>query len=130
MGVFSIKVRIANLQKPARSLAIDALVDTGAVFPMLPAKALRSIGVRPLEKMRFQLANGHTMTREVGEAMFFIDGRRGPSKVIFGQKNDPPILGALALEAMALEVDPLRKRLKPMKLLVYLCRCAGTDCGA
>jgi hypothetical protein len=38
--------------------------------------------------------------------------------VIFAEKDDTPVLGATALEAMGLQVDPVTKELKPVELLM------------
>jgi hypothetical protein len=51
-------------------------------------------------------------------AVFEIDGRRGPSPVIFGQKDDATLLGAVTLEALGLMVDPLKRQLRPLPLLL------------
>jgi predicted aspartyl protease len=38
--------------------------------------------------------------------------------VIFAEEADTPILGATALEAMGLQVDPVTKELEPLELLM------------
>jgi len=38
--------------------------------------------------------------------------------VIFGEKGDATLLGALTLEALGLSLDPIRRELKPMTLVL------------
>lgn len=39
-------------------------------------------------------------------------GRKGEIAVIFGEDKDPAILGVTTLEALGLEVDPIKKYIK------------------
>jgi hypothetical protein len=50
--------------------------------------------------------------------VFEIDGRRGPSPVIFGERDDATLLGAVTLEALGLMVDPLKRQLRPLPMLL------------
>jgi len=45
-------------------------------------------------------------------------GRRGGITVIFGEEKDTAILGVTALEALGLEVDPIKNTLKKAQLLM------------
>ncbi|MBS7629139.1 hypothetical protein KEJ23_04095 [Candidatus Bathyarchaeota archaeon] len=40
------------------------------------------------------------------------------TNVIFGEKEDTPLLGVTTLEELGLEVDPVTKQLKPAALLL------------
>lgn len=40
------------------------------------------------------------------------DGKRATTVVVFGVKKDVEVLGLHALEGLALEVDPITKKLK------------------
>jgi len=53
----------------------------------------------------------------VGVAEVELMGRRGGVTVIFGEDGDPAILGVTALEALGLEVDPIKNTLKEAQLL-------------
>lgn len=116
MGLIYRKVRISNPARLHRAVEIDMLVDSGALYPIVPAALLRQLGLRPLSRERFELADGKRITREVGGAVFEIGGHRpGQCNVIFGRPNDTPVLGALALESMALVVDPATLQLRRME---------------
>ena len=58
------------------------------------------------------------VTREVGTVFFEIDGREGASKVIFGRRGDARVIGAVALEELGLMLDPLTRRLRPLRLML------------
>lgn len=58
------------------------------------------------------------MRRRVGHAVFEIEGREGISKVIFGRPDDASLLGMVTLEMLGLSLDPLKRRLRPLKLMI------------
>lgn len=117
MGFVHVKIRIGNLTSH-RVSTIETLVDSGAYFSMIPSPVLRGLGIRPLKRQRFQLANGKTVRYRVGEAWVSIGRDRAPTPVIFGPARSQPLLGVLTLEALCLMVDPVRKRLRKSRLLL------------
>jgi predicted aspartyl protease len=119
MGFVKVKVAVENVLRPASQREVELLVDRGALYSMIPAAILREISVEPYQKLDFELADGTTVHRDVGEVRFRHDGRRAVSPVIFGEGNDASVLGVVTLEAMGLEVDPVRKQIRPTKLILY-----------
>lgn len=105
-------------RRSRRSAQIEFLVDSGAVYSLAPATALRKLGLRPYRDVTFTLADGTKIKRKVGDAYFEIDGHRGPAPVIFGEKGDEPLLGATTLESLGLVLDPFKRRLLPMRMLL------------
>ena len=93
-------------------------VDSGAVFTIAPAEMLKEIGVRPEEEHTFTLADGEQIIRKVGDAYFEIGGNGGYAKVIFGEEGDSRLLGTMTLEACMLVLDPIRRRLRPLPMLL------------
>ena len=69
---------------------------------------------------QFRLANGERITRDKGVALFRYDDRAGGADVVFGEEGDSVLLGALTLEALGLSLDPLRRELKPLPLLLAI----------
>jgi hypothetical protein len=51
-------------------------------------------------------------------AIFRYGKRVGGSDVIFGEQGDHALLGALTLEALGLSLDPLKRELKPLPLML------------
>jgi len=118
MGLFKVKVRIANPEDITKWKSFELLVDSGAHYSVLSIQDLKDLGIHPVMEERFDVADGRTIRRKVGGGFFEIDGKRGYAPVIFGLKGDIPVLGATALEALCLQVDPIRRRLVPLTLKV------------
>ena len=97
----------------------DLLVDTGALYSIVPGSLLRELGIEPTQRLEFELADGPVIMRDVGEARFFYDGRNAVSNVIFGEQDDAAVLGVVTLEQMGLEVDPVHKQILPTRLILY-----------
>ena len=91
------------------------LVDSGAILSVAPASELRKLGIEPEKTERFSLADGSFVTREVGIARFEVAG----APVIFGEPGDAWLLGALSLESLGLLLDPFKRELRPMRLVLY-----------
>ncbi len=113
VGVFRVKVRIFSLQDESLSREVEMVVDTGANYPVIPRSVAFELGIRTVEQRRFTLANGDTIERDIGWVGLECEGRLAATLVILGQPRDPPLLGALALEALGLDVDPQQNRLRP-----------------
>ena len=118
MGTFTWPLRISSMDGQ-QSLEIEATVDTGAAYTTLPASLLRELGVTPLGKRRFLLADGRRLEMDYGEARAAINGENVTTLVVFGEDNAPALLGAYTLEGLALAVDPVEQRLVPTHLIMY-----------
>ena len=92
------------------------LVDSGALYSVVPTPILRRLGISPDRTETFRLADGTALTRDVGGASFEIAGRHALSPVIFGKRGDHVLLGVVTLEALGLALDPIRRRLRPIEL--------------
>ncbi len=102
------------------SETIDALIDTGATFSMFPAAVLERLRVTPFGQIRARLANGEEEQLDLGQVNAELDGVRRPIFCLFGVPAAPPLIGAHALEAFLLMVDPVDGRLVPKE--AYLMR--------
>jgi len=118
MGLTHIEASIANPAKPQRRVRITLLVDSGAVYSVVPASLLRKLGIKPHSRRTFTLADGTQITRQVGDVVFRLDGRQGASPVIFGGEDDSTLLGGVSLEALGFILDPLKRELRPLPLLL------------
>jgi len=118
MGMTEIRVRIVNLADPRRAADVDMVVDSGAVYSIVPAAVLRRIGVAPRDVQNFGLANGGTVRRAIGDVRYEIDRCAGAAPVIFGRRGHASLLGVVTLEALGLRLDPLRRTLQPLKLMI------------
>ena len=109
MGTFSVDVTVGNPGSTVRE-TVEALVDTGATFSVMPASLLRRLGIAPTRTRRLRLANGQVEERQTGMAFFEVAGMDGEARVIFGPENIY-LLGATTLEDLSFIVDPINKRL-------------------
>ena len=96
-----------------RSLEIEAMVDTGASYTIVPANLLRDLGVEPIDKITLFPADGRSVQYDLGQAMATINDRTIPTLVVFGDDNARALLGAYTLEGLRLAVDPAHGRLIP-----------------
>jgi clan AA aspartic protease len=118
MGITFLKLTITNPAQPRKSEALEFLIDTGAVYSVVPGRVLRRLGIKADRTEEFTLADGSHTKRRIGGAVFEINGRRGPSPVIFGERDDATLLGVVTLEALGLMVDPLKRQLRPLPMLL------------
>lgn len=112
MGVFNWPIRLDSMDSQ-QSLEIEALVDTGASYTVVPTHLLKDLGVSPIDKIGLVLADGQSVEYDIGEARATIDGKSIPTLVVFGKDNAPALLGAYTLEGLRLAVDPTHGRLIP-----------------
>lgn len=118
MGLTVLRVEVGHPAKPARTEEVELLVDSGAIYSVVPARVLRRLGIKPLATEEFRLADGTTIRRKKGVAVFRYQGRVGGADVIFGERRDSALLGAFTLEALGLSLDPLRRELRPLPMML------------
>ena len=118
MGLTNQKLLVKESHRARRKATVKFLIDSGAVYSLVPAPTLKKLGIRPHRKIDFALADGTTLTRRVGDAYFELRGEGGAAPVIFGEKGDEPLLGATTLESLGLVLDPFKRRLIPMRMLL------------
>ena len=110
MGTFNQPIRLDSTDGE-RSLQLDALVDTGSFYTIVPTSLLRGLGTVPTEKVGLELADGRRVAWDIGEARATVDGRTVTTLVVFGEDGVEPVLGAYTLEGLRLSVDPVEETL-------------------
>ncbi len=123
MGLFKVRVRVFNLQDTGKSKEIEAVVDTGASYPVVPRAVAAELGLTPVESRTFTLANGTQVPRSLAWAGVSYGAKSSPCLVVLGEEGDVPVLGAFALEGLGLEVNPLARTLNPTQQ--YLLKLEG-----
>ena len=118
MGLTALKVKVGNPARPKVTKELRFLVDSGAIYSVVPSAVLRKLGIRPLATEEFHLADGSIIDRKKGGALFKYRNRVGVADVLFGEEGDSILLGALTLEALGLVLDPLRRELKPLPMIL------------
>ncbi len=111
-GVVQVTATVRNPAEPSRSWDGLFLVDTGSTDCVVPADALRSIGLVPKGRRTYEFADGREETVDVTSADIEFMGDFVGTTVCFGPEGVEPILGLTALESVGIEVDPVEQRLK------------------
>ena len=109
MVIIRTELTLRNPTRPAHeSIAINALVDTGAVHLCIPEHLAIQLGLAELEKREVTLANGHRIAVPyVGPVEIGFKNRRCfTGAMVMG---DEPLLGAIPMEGMDLVVVPSRQ---------------------
>ena len=118
MGLTVLEVGVGNPAQPERTKLVEFLIDSGAVYSVVPAALLDELGIKPLADESFRLADGSKISRRKGVAIFRYKDKVGGADVIFGEEGDSTLLGAFTLEALGLTLDPLRRELNPLPMIL------------
>ena len=113
MGTFRIEMGIGDPQGQ-RYEYVEALVDSGSTYNIMPASMLRRLGIEVQGIGTFKIADGRRIKREMGEARVRLNGEDFTAPVIFGDEGVQPLLGAVTLEIFRLAIDPVEMRLIPV----------------
>ena len=116
MGAFSHPIEVMAADG-SRSVAVDALVDTGSTYTCLPASLLRGLGIIPTDRILTELADGRIVAEDVSEARVRVAGIEVTTIVVFAGEDAPALLGTYTLAGALLAVDPVEPRLRPTHAL-------------
>ena len=112
MGTFEVTIEVGGPQSERfESLRALVDVDTGASDTVLPETVLRRLGINPIDRSRYRLADHRVIENDVGEARIRIDGSERTALVVFDPGGATALLGATTLELFHLAVDPVDQRL-------------------
>src|ERR1051326_1721859 len=114
MGLTHVVVRLFNSASPSTYEA-DFLVDTGAMDTMAPASDLKKVGIRPLGRDIYELANGELVEYEYGNAELRFMNDIVPIRIVFDPDGSEPILGVVDLETAGFIVDPKNQMLRKLR---------------
>ncbi len=114
MGTFSVEIGIGSRDRD-EWVTLDAVVGTGAFVTSAPASLLRGLDVEPNRTQEFTFPDGNTREMEIGQARVRVGDREITTLVMFNDEGSMPLLGALTLEGVFMGVDPVHKRLVPIR---------------
>ena len=95
MGLTVLEVEVGNPANPEVTRKVELLIDSGAIYSVIPTPVLEGLSIKPLARQEFELADGSKITRQKGIALFKYGDRIGGADVIFGEPEDSTLLGAL-----------------------------------
>jgi clan AA aspartic protease len=116
MGLTFIEGVVRGSKK--KKTTIEFLVDSGAIYTLLPQKEWKAIGLKPKRKMTFTLADGTRVERYISECHISLPQGEGHTPVILGEPGDEPLLGAVTLEILGLVLNPFNRSLEPMRAML------------
>jgi predicted aspartyl protease len=113
MGIFSVSVDLTAPSSEEAEVSVEGMVvDTGSEATWIPEEILVEIGIQVRKKdQAFMMANGQTITRDIGYAIIRCGEFETIDEVVFARKDDCRLLGARTLEGFNVRVDPAQKRL-------------------
>ncbi len=118
MGLTVLELEVGNPARPEITERIEFLIDSGAIYSVVPAHVLEKFNLRPLTEQEFRLADGTKIRRKKGWALFKYGEKVGVADVIFGEEGDSILLGALTLEALGLALDPIKRELRELPMII------------
>lgn len=126
MATFSVPLEVGN-GAGGEFVAVEALVDTGATYTVLPKDLLARLDIEPVGRRTFQLADERVVEYNVGEVRLRLEGSELTVLVVFAPVGTGPLLGATALEVFGLAADPVNQRLLPVPALLKRVVLGSTD---
>jgi clan AA aspartic protease len=112
VGLIHVTVSLKAAGSPNGSYDAVFLVDTGATDSMAPGHELARIGVQPVGRTAYALADGSVREFPFGLVQIEFMGEITAGRVIFGPDDMEPLLGVTALESVGITIDPANRTLK------------------
>lgn len=97
----------------ARTIEVDALVDTGATRLYLKRSVIRALGLSRTGTVMSRTTNGNKLRSVYSSVRIKLMGREGEFQVVDVDETVPNLLGQIPLEYLDLVVDPKGQRLIP-----------------
>lgn len=97
---------------------VKFLVDSGAMYSLLPHDVWTTLGLVPKRSERFSLADGTEIERAVSECIVSLPHGETTTPVILGRPGDVALLGVVTLEELGLVLNPFDRTLHPMRNLL------------
>ena len=86
-GLTHLTVKLGSPGSANGAYEAEFLVDTGATGSLVPGSELRTIGVQPVGKTTYELANGDVVEYEFGLVEMGFMNEATAGRVIFGPDN-------------------------------------------
>ncbi len=97
---------------------IRFLVDSGATYTLVPHDVWKALDLVPKRTVTFTLADGTPIPRAVSECHLALPQGDGHTPVILGEPGDEALLGVVTLEILGFVLNPFKRTLEPMRMLL------------
>ena len=115
MTTFRYTIHIGDTTR-SRFETVEAWVDTGASYTLVPSTILETLGHTPTHWRSFRPANGDIVEMGLCQVPLRIGEETSIVSCVFGDNDSEALLGATALEEFGLGVDPVNHTLVPIVL--------------
>ena len=115
MGMVRRRVRLVDERG---WVEVEALIDAGANRLVIPREVAERIGVKPMYKVKAELADGSVREVDVGPVFVEIMGRGAPDWAAIVEDGEVCV-GAETLETLGLAVDPVTGELYPTRRFIW-----------
>src|SRR5271157_756762 len=93
-----------------KQATVEFLVDSGAMYTLLPRKVWRAIGLKPMDSIKCSLADGTTVERKVSECRIALPQGERSTPVLLGEKDDEALVGTVTLEELGVVLNPFTRQ--------------------
>ncbi|MGH2709612.1 MAG: retroviral-like aspartic protease family protein [Actinomycetota bacterium] len=107
-----------SVRGPKGEETVEFLVDSGAMYSLLPHAIWTAIGLEPRRALGLRLADGTVIDRHVSECEFVLPHGDTHSPVILGEPGDQALLGVVTLENLGVMLNPYKREIVPMQILM------------
>jgi predicted aspartyl protease len=101
-----------------KQAVVRFLVDSGAVYTLVPHDVWKALDLVPKRMVTFSLADSTPVNRTVSECHIALPQGDGHTPVILGEPGDEALLGTVTLEELGLVLHPFKRTLEPMRMLL------------
>jgi clan AA aspartic protease len=115
MATFRVPMEIGPMDG-SRFERVEALVDTGATYTVVPRDVLERLGITPQFRRRFRIANGRVVELEMAFVIVRLEGEMTYTLCAFGEPGTDALIGKVTLVSLGLGVDAENQRLVPIEL--------------
>ena len=112
MGLFPVTARLTGPTGLGETLPL--LVDPGATFLVVSQEVAERLELRSARTCPIQTAGGRDEVWPLAEVRLTLDGDELTTRALIAP-GGPALLGAVARESLLLAVDPVARRLVPVK---------------
>lgn len=116
MGITYVKGTVAG--KNGKKATVKFLVDSGAVYTLVPEKTWKALGLKPRKSMTFTLADGTEVQRKISSCYLSLPQGEDHTPIILGEAGDAALLGVVTLEILGLVLNPFTRQLQPMRAML------------
>jgi clan AA aspartic protease len=118
MGYVRVRGTIANPLNHDLKTELEFIVDTGAIYTVIPKSVAEKLKLKELSRRKFKMADANVVELPISEAYLTIGNEGVTSLVAIADERTPILLGVTTLELLGLQVDPISGKLTPLELMI------------